>query len=87
MAVNLPDGLTADQIRILQEFRRRKTTSLSMDEIASIRHPVGGGPEAVEALVAKGYLRRDAAGRIEIEPKGDALTGTDRLPLPFYERG
>ncbi|HEY0788829.1 MAG TPA: hypothetical protein VGE86_09290 [Thermoanaerobaculia bacterium] len=87
MAVNLPDGLAADQLRILQEFRRKNCKSLSMDEIASIRHPAGGGPEALEGLLAKGHVRRGADGTIEIEPKGEALTGTDRLPLPFYERG
>ncbi len=87
MAVKLPDDLAADQIRILQEFRRRRAGALTMEQIAAIRHPAGGGPEALEVLVSKGYVRRAPDGTIEIEPKGDALTGTDRLPLPYYERG
>ncbi|HSN69486.1 MAG TPA: hypothetical protein VLV48_09585, partial [Thermoanaerobaculia bacterium] len=85
MAVKLPDGLAADQIRILQEFRRRKVRTLTVDEIAAIRHPVGGGPEAVEALIEKGYLRRRSDQAIEVEPKGEALAGVEALP--HYERG
>ena len=85
MAVKLPDGLAADQIRILQEFRRRKVRALTMDEIAAIRHPAGSGPEAVEALIAKGYARRGADGAIEVEPKGEELAGIEYLP--YYERG
>jgi hypothetical protein len=87
MAVKLPEGLTADQLRILQEFRRKNSQTLTMDEIAAIRHPVGGGPDALESLIARGYARRGDDGRIEIAPKGEALTGVDHLPLPFYERG
>ncbi|HEU5162226.1 MAG TPA: hypothetical protein VFV54_03680 [Thermoanaerobaculia bacterium] len=85
MAVKLPDGLAADQIRILQEFRRRKVRTLTMDEIAAIRHPVASGPEAVEALIAKGYVRRGADQTIEVEPKGEALAGIEAIP--YYERG
>ncbi len=85
MGVKLPDGLAADQIRILQEFRRRKAGSLTGDEVAAIRHPVGGGPAALEALLARGYVRRGSDGRIDIEPRGEALAGTDYLP--YYERG
>jgi hypothetical protein len=85
MAVKLPDGLAADQIRILQEFRRRKASVLTADEIAAIRHPVGGGSAALEGLIAKGYVRRGADGSFEVDPRGEALAGVEFLP--YYERG
>jgi hypothetical protein len=85
MAVKLPDDLAADQIRILQEFRRKKVGALTAEEIAAIRHPAGGGPEAVQGLLARGYLRHGANGSFEVEPKGEALAGVEFLP--FYERG
>lgn len=52
----LPKGLSAQEIRVLQEFRRKEQEQLSADEIRGISHPVGGGVEPANALVSKGFL-------------------------------
>lgn len=55
----MPYGLTAPEIRILQEFRRVGRSQMSLAEITALRHPVGGGDAPAWSLVEKGYLSAD----------------------------
>lgn len=48
--------MTPQEIRVLQEFRRLTTDSLSLAAIKAIKHPAGGGEAPAVALVGKGYL-------------------------------
>ncbi len=52
-------GMTPQEIRVLQEFRRLTTESLPMTAIQSIKHPVSGGEAPALSLVQKGYLATD----------------------------
>ena len=49
-------GMTAPEIRVLQEFRRMGKDALGVDAIKAIKHPSGGGEAPANALVAKGFL-------------------------------
>ena len=53
MAIILPFPLTAQEMRVLQEYRRIGTDSLPIDTIKSIKHPIGGGDSPALSLVAK----------------------------------
>jgi hypothetical protein len=53
-------GMTAEEIRVLQEFRRVASDTMSLAAIKAIKHPTGGGDAPALALVAKGYLTVDA---------------------------
>lgn len=52
-------GMTAEEIRVLQEFRRLSTESLPMSAIVALKHPVNGGEAPAVSLMAKGYLTAD----------------------------
>jgi hypothetical protein len=52
-------GMTPQEIRVLQEFRRVAAETLSADAIKAIKHPVGGGVEPAISLIPKGYLMAD----------------------------
>jgi len=52
-------GMTAEEIRVLQEFRRVASDTMSLAAIKAIKHPTGGGDAPALALVAKGYLTVD----------------------------
>ncbi|HVR42224.1 MAG TPA: hypothetical protein VMS56_02165 [Thermoanaerobaculia bacterium] len=80
MAVKLPDGLRGDQIRILQEFRRLGARELAREQIDAIRHPTGGGADALNGLLEKGYLRPSGEGGFALEPKSDEILGIDHVP-------
>jgi hypothetical protein len=54
-------GMTEQEIRVLQEFRRMATESLGIAAITAIKHPTGGGEAPAFALVDKGFLTTDAA--------------------------
>jgi hypothetical protein len=66
--MKLPNGLTPQELRVLQEYRRVEKDELTEEEIAGIKHPHGGGVEPARSLAAKGYL--EAA----MEGTGFALT-------------
>lgn len=55
----LPNGLTPQEIRVLQEFRRLNADTLTVEQINAIRHPAGGGEGPAASLVAKGLLSAD----------------------------
>jgi hypothetical protein len=52
-------GMTPQEIRVLQEFRRVAAETLSADTIKAIKHPTGGGEEPAISLISKGYLTAD----------------------------
>jgi hypothetical protein len=52
-------GMTEQEIRVLQEFRRLAIESLPVTTIKAIKHPVGGGEAPALSLVQKGYLTAD----------------------------
>lgn len=62
MPIILPSGLTPEQIRVLQEYRRLNAETLSLETIRAIRIPSGeSGETAAAGLVASGYLGADDA--------------------------
>jgi len=54
-------GMTEQEIRVLQEFRRMAVESLGIAAITGIKHPAGGGERPAFGLVDKGFLTVDAA--------------------------
>lgn len=54
-------GMTEQEIRVLQEFRRVAKESLGIEAIKAIKHPTGGGEAPALSLVDKGFLTTDAA--------------------------
>ena len=62
MPIILSHPMTSQEIRVLQEFRRLTTQTLSLAAIKAVKHPAGGGDAPALTLVAKGYLTADAAG-------------------------
>lgn len=68
--MKLPNGLSPQEIRVLQEFRRTEKDELTEEEIIGIKHPGGGGIETARTLLAKGFL---AAA-----PEGSGYCLTDR---------
>jgi hypothetical protein len=52
-------GMSAEEIRVLQEFRRVTSDTMTLAAIKAIKHPTGGGEAPAFALVAKGYLTVD----------------------------
>ena len=63
MAIILPLGLTTQEIRVLQEYRRLNGETLTVDQLKVIKHPGGGGGEApAVTLVEKGFLTGNGDG-------------------------
>lgn len=59
MAIDLPVPMTVPEIRVLQEYRRLSTQTLTLAAIKAIKHPAGGGEEPARTLAGKGYLAAD----------------------------
>jgi hypothetical protein len=62
MAIILPNGLTPQEIRVLQEFRRLNGETLTAEQIKAIKHPAGGGETPAAGLVGKGFLTGNGDG-------------------------
>lgn len=62
MPIILPEGLTSQEIRVLQEFRRKNAESLPIEDLKAIKHPAGGGETPALSLAGKGFLTADEAG-------------------------
>ena len=77
-------GMTAQEIRVLQEFRRVATETLTADAIKALKHPAGGGETPAISLIAKGYLTADD-GRTSftLTPKAKEFLAYD--PKPEFE--
>lgn len=82
MAIILPNGLTTQEIRVLQEFRRLNAESLTLEQIKAIKHPSGGGEAPAVSLVDKGWLEtnenRESFGTTQ---KAKDFLATDAKPL------
>jgi hypothetical protein len=52
-------GMTEQEIRVLQEFRRVAAESLGVAAIKAIKHPAGGGEGPALSLIDKGFLTAD----------------------------
>ena len=85
MAIILPNGLTTQEIRVLQEFRRLNNDTLTAEQVKAIKHPTGGGEAPAVSLVAKGLLTGDAAG-FTVTPAGKDFLAIDAKPM-FEESG
>lgn len=84
--MKLPDGLTPAEIRVLQEFRRLRKQTMTLDEIKAIKHPVGGGEQAALSLTEKGYLTADGTRTsFTLTDKPSEMLSYN--PLPISERG
>jgi len=77
-------GMTPQEIRVLQEFRRLTTDSLPMTAIKAIKHPIGGGEAPAFTLVDKGYLAADDTRQtFTLTPKAKEFLSYD--PKPEFE--
>ncbi|HEX8171269.1 MAG TPA: hypothetical protein VF824_12075 [Thermoanaerobaculia bacterium] len=81
MAIIIPQGLTAQQIRVLQEFRRLNVETLPLETIKAIKHPAGGGEQPAVELVARGYLFTDGDGVYTLLPQAKEFLSIDAKPL------
>ncbi len=80
----LTNGLTAQEIRVLQEFRRVANETLGVATIKAIKHPTGGGEAPAFALVDKGLLTVDAGREnFTLTPKAKDFLAYD--PKPEFE--
>ena len=81
MAIILSHPLTAQEIRVLQEFRRLSTDTMSLAAIKALKHPAGGGDKPALGLAAKGYLTADAGGEnFVLTEKGKGFLLLDPKP-------
>jgi hypothetical protein len=77
-------GMTPQEIRVLQEFRRLTTDTMPLATIKTIKHPVGGGEAPAISLVQKGYLTADEARQnFTLTPKAKDFLAYD--PKPEFE--
>jgi len=82
MAIILPNGLTPQEIRVLQEFRRLNADSLTLEQIKAIKHPVGGGEAPAVSLVDKGWLETNGNREtFAVTPKAKDFLALDPKPL------
>ncbi|HEX7707700.1 MAG TPA: hypothetical protein VF701_14680 [Thermoanaerobaculia bacterium] len=80
MAIVLPDGLTSQQIRVLQEYRRMNVQALTIEAIQAIRHPTGGGEMPAVRLAAAGWLKLDESGSYALTEKGSEFLAIEATP-------
>jgi hypothetical protein len=81
----LPNDLTSQEIRVLQEFRRLNLETMTTDQIKAIKHPAGGGEQPAVGLVGKGWLTADPSGYTLTE-KARTFLAIDARPM-FDEAG
>ncbi len=79
-------GMTPQEIRLLQEYRRVAAETMPLTAIKAIKHPVGGGEDPALSLVQKGYLTPDDGRQnFTLTPKGKEFLAYD--PKPEFEEG
>lgn len=79
-------GMTEQEIRVLQEFRRMNVESLTIEAIKAIKHPAGGGEAPALSLVGKAFLTTDAAREnFALTPGAKEFLSYD--PKPEFEGG
>jgi len=77
-------GMTPQEIRVLQEFRRLSADTLPLSAITAIRHPTGGGEAPALALVLKEFLTADGSREnFSLTPKAKEFLAYD--PKPEFE--
>lgn len=75
----IPNGLTPQEIRVLQEYRRLSAATLTAEAIKAIRHPAGNADAALPALLAKGYLAPEGE-EFAITQKGKDFLAIEATP-------
>ena len=84
MAIIIPNGLTPQELRVLQEFRRLNAESLTVEQIKAIKHPAGGGEAPAVSLVDKGWLTTNGDKEsFSVTHKAKDLLAID--PKPMFE--
>ena len=78
--MKLPNGMTAQQIRVLQEFRRRAEDVLTIEELGAVTHPGGGGEDSATELVESGLLSTVEDG-FSLTDKGREFLSRPSIPL------
>ena len=79
-------GMTPQEIRVLQEFRRVTSDTLPVAAIKAVKHPVGGGEAPALSLVQKGYLTADdGLQNFTLTQKAKDFLAYD--PKPEFEEG
>jgi hypothetical protein len=79
-------GMTEQEIRVLQEYRRLALESLTIAAIKAIKHPAGGGEVPAFSLVGKGFLTTDATREnFALTAKAKEFLSYD--PKPELEEG
>ena len=81
----LPNDLTSQEIRVLQEFRRLNLETMTPDQVKAIKHPAGGGEQPAVSLVGKAWLTADSGGYTLTE-KSRQFLAIDARPM-FEEAG
>ena len=77
-------GMTAQEIRVLQEFRRLATETMTAVAIKALKHPAGGGEAPAISLIAKGYLTSDEGKTsFTLTPKAKEFLAYE--PKPEFE--
>ncbi len=77
-------GMTEQEIRVLQEFRRVASETMPLSAIKAIKHPAGGGEAPAFSLVQKGYLTADG-GRQNFSLTNKAKEFLAYDPKPEFE--
>lgn len=79
----LPLELTAEEIRVLQEFRRLNAETLGVDTIKALKHPTGPAGEApAVSLAGKGWLQTDGSReQFTLLPKAKDFLAIDAKPM------
>jgi len=87
MAIIMSHPMTAQEMRVLQEFRRVAAETLPVAAIKAIKHPAGGGEAPAATLVSKGYLTADSGAQsYALTEKGKEFLALDVKP-EFEEAG
>ena len=81
MAIIMSQPLTTQEMRVLQEYRRINSQTMSIDAIKAIKHPFGGGEAPAVSLVDKGFLTADATAQsFELTEKAKDFLAIDVKP-------
>jgi hypothetical protein len=87
MAIIMSHPMTAQEMRVLQEFRRIAAETMPVAAINAIKHPAGGGEAPAVSLVSKGYLTADSGAQsYTLTEKGKEFLALDVKP-EFEEAG
>jgi len=82
MPIILPLGLTSEEIRVLQEFRRlNNAETLPLETLKAVKHPAAaaGGEKPAATLVAKGFLTAEGDS-FTITPKAKDFLAIEAAP-------